>query len=153
MPAIHEEELVPGLVVQLDTSRLRQLGNSRTNAEKTRSEDRAVIGPHSFVVVATNPEDRSAILCPVFSQWAPGSLKLQEAKKSGFLNNWASVELHFSKWQHWEIPYDDIIACSDIENTQHGARRHYAAENAETLNSILRRMSRSPWIFVTAVPV
>jgi len=147
MPAVSEGELVPGLVVQLDTDRLRQLGNSRTNAEKTPDGDRAVIGPHSFVVVATNPADRSAILCPIFSEWAPGSAQLAEAKKSGFMHNWSNVDLFFSKWQHWQIPYDDIVASSDIENTPHGDRRQYASGDNGTLSWMLSwtERNRAPW--------
>lgn len=147
MAAVCEDEIVPSLVVQLDTNHLRQLGNSRTNAEKTPDEDRAVVGPHSFVVVATKPGDRSAILCPIFSEHAPGSSQLAEAKKSGFQNNWANVDLFFSKWQHWEIPFDDIVASSAIENTPQGNRRHYANGDNETLAWMLSwtAKNRAPW--------
>ncbi len=100
MAAVSDDELLSGLVIQLDTELLGQLGNSRTSAEKTPEEDRAVVGPHAFVVLTANATERLAFLYPIFSEWAPGSSRLEEEKKSGLLRNWAGVALHSSKWQH-----------------------------------------------------
>jgi len=49
VPGTPRAEVVAGTVVQLDADGLRAAGHSKTNAEMTLNEDRAVAGEHSEV--------------------------------------------------------------------------------------------------------
>jgi hypothetical protein len=137
MAALSAEELVPGVVVQLDTELLRELGNSLTNAEWGATYDRAVVEPHSFLIVSVDVSTSALTAVPLFSNWAPGSEELNENLKGGHLDKWVGVRLYFSRWQHWVVPVSDAVAASSLEETAMGDRRHYAEGNAAALTSIL----------------
>jgi hypothetical protein len=147
MPALSEAELLPGVVLQVDADALRATGRARTNAEVAGALDRAVQGPHSFLVLEVNGAQASALLMPIFSEWAPGSEALREGEKSGWQLGWAATTLFVSRWQHWEAPLADIAVHSGLELTQPGQRRHYAAANPAELArlSAFKLRNRAPW--------
>ncbi len=123
MTSLAAEELVPGVVVQLDTELLRERGNSLTNAEWGPGYDRAVIGPHSFLIVFIDPSQEMLTAVPLFSKPAPGSEELDEGLKTGYQDKWAGVRLYFSRWQHWVAPVPDVVAASSLEETPVGGSR------------------------------
>jgi hypothetical protein len=137
MAALTAEELVPGVVVQLDMELLRERGNSVTNAESGIAFDRAVVGPHSFLIVSVDASLSTLTAVPLFSKWAPGSEELDEGLKGGHQDKWTGAPLCFSRWQHWVVPVSDVVAASYIEATAIGDRRHYAQGKATALASIL----------------
>ena len=147
MTALTAHEVKPGVVVQLDTDALRRSGSSRTNAEKTADEDRAVEGEHSFLVIEVDQQTSVACLTPIFSKWAPGSEQLRDAHKSGFANKWVGVPLYFNKWQHWQTPINEIVRESHLEDTIVGDRRLYAASAPGELTRILSfsHQNRADW--------
>jgi hypothetical protein len=136
MSRLSVEEVKVGLVVHLDTAALRKLGGSKTNAQITESEDRAVEGPHYFLVTKLDREDGTCLAVPLFSGSAPGSEKLDEDKKSGHPDNWLGSDSYFSHWQHWVIPLSDIPEASANEESSPDSRRSYAAdpEDFEAIN-------------------
>jgi len=136
MAAISPSEVRPGLVVHLDTQNLRTLGGSLTNAMKNGNEDRAVAGPHYFLIVAVDPVSQGATAVPLFSQSGPGSHKLDPAKKGGSLPLWTGAASYFSCWQHWRIPISDLVAASAGEVTTPTDRCTYAESDPTTLNAI-----------------
>ena len=80
MSAVKQGEVSAGLVVHLDTPVLRNLGGAETNAEVSNAHDRAVQGPHYFLVLKVDAG--ACIATPLFSQSAPGSDELDEAHKA-----------------------------------------------------------------------
>ncbi len=147
MPALSQAELLPGVVLQVDADALRATGRASTNAEIAGAMDRAVQGPHAFLVLEVNAAQASALLMPVFSEWAPGSETLRETEKSGRQLGWAATRLYVNRWQHWEAPLADIALHSGLELTQPGQRRHYAAANPGELArlSAFKLQNRAPW--------
>jgi hypothetical protein len=147
MAALTRAEVVAGTVVQLDADGLREAGHSRTNAEKTQKEDRAVAGEHSFLVLKMDSAAGVATLVPIFSGLAPGSERLREELKSGYPGKWCGVDLFFNKWQHWESPIEQIVLHSTAEDTPVGNRRRYATTAAAELERILgfSTKNRAPW--------
>ncbi len=61
MPPIDRSEIRPGIVVHLDTEVLRREGGSESNAEVTADGDRAVRGPHYFLVVEVDMARQCAL--------------------------------------------------------------------------------------------
>ena len=147
MAALTREEVVAGTVVQLDADGLRASGHSKTNAEKTQNEDRAVAGNHSFLILKVDSAAGVASLVPIFSGCAPGSEQLQENLKSGYRARWFGVDLFFNKWQHWETPIEQIVHHSTVEDTPAGNRRTYATTDTTELEWILEfsTKNRAPW--------
>ena len=136
MTAVTAAEVVGGLVVHLDTALLRSAGGSQTNAEKTASEDRAVVGPHYFLILGVDPNAQVALAVPLFSKWAPGSRQLDEGKKDGLADKWIGEDSRYSQWQHWRIPVGAIVAASAGDEATAANRRSYAASSPEELKTI-----------------
>ena len=134
MASATEAEVLPGLVVHLDTDELRRLGGSSTNAETSAGQDRAVAGPHYFLIVSASADQCVAV--PLFSRYAPGSERLQEQLKFGLPDKWRGEDSYFSKWQHWHIPISCVAAASGTEESSAQDRRGYAANRPEVLAAI-----------------
>jgi hypothetical protein len=139
--AVTEAEVVPGLVVHLDTDELRRIGGASTNAEVSRGQDRAVVGPHYFLVVAV--AGGLALAVPLFSRFAPGSELLEESLKSGLPAKWLGEDSYFSRWQHWRIPVTSVAAASDTEESSSQDRRRYAVRTPASLAAIASWQARN----------
>lgn len=135
MSAVKATEVTPGLVVHLDTAALRNLGGAETNAEVNGGHDRAVQGPHYFLVLEVAGDRCTA--APLFSTQAPGSDQLAESGKSGLADKWIGTKTHTSRWQHWRIPLASIEAASADEVSSPGDRRRYAGQGDTELRRLL----------------
>ncbi len=131
MSGVAESEGALGLVVHLDANLLRELGGSSTNAELSKSEDRAVERPHYFLIL--DLDDDVAVATPLFSKYAPGSEPLEEKLKSGLPDKWRGEPSYFSRWQHWRIPLSAIPASSAEDQSETGSRRMYATNDKDVL--------------------
>lgn len=127
MTAVTRDEIRPGLVVHLDTARLRALGDSETNAQRTPQQDRAVADARDFVVVAVDAAAGRCTAVPLFEKTAPGSSPLEARRRAGDAAGWRDAPAFYSHWQHWRIPLDAVAAASDADPGAPGARRTYAA--------------------------
>jgi hypothetical protein len=136
--AVQGQEIEPGLVVRLETTVLRALGGCETNAESTPAEDRAVQGPHYFLVLEVDHVAARALAVPLFSKPAPGSEMLDEAKKAGEPTGWIGTTSYFSRWQHWWIPVGLFAPSSRSETSPRANRRMYAASAPADLAAIAR---------------
>lgn len=136
MGAVLHSEAVPGLVVHLDTGVLRAIGGSTTNAETGGGGDRAVVGPHYFLLLEIDGATGNCIAVPLFSKWAPGSERLDETRKSGLADKWLGVDSFFSRWQHWTIPLAAITPSSHLEESDSANRRRYSANDTKELERI-----------------
>jgi hypothetical protein len=147
LTALTRAEIVPGVVVQLDTDAIRATRRAKSNAELVDGVDRAVRGEHSFLVLRIAPGTDTVVLAPVFSRIAPGSEVLDEGLKSGFSDRWLGVTLYLNRWQHWEVRAPDVVTFSAVEDTPDGNRRMYAADVPAELDRILalRKKNRAPW--------
>lgn len=147
MPAVAEGEIKPGLVVHLDTSVLRSIGGSETNAETGPGGDRAVQGPHYFLIVTVDEKSRECVAVPLFSKGAPGSERLAEQLKSGLSEKWIGLPSYFSRWQHWRVPLSATPFASIDEESTPETRRQYAADAPEELERIAawRGKNRAPF--------
>lgn len=134
MPVVSEQEVKPGLVVHLDTDELRKIGGSLTNAEVAMTGDRAVVGPHYFLVVEVDGPMATAV--PLFSKCALGSEPLHEKHKAGLADKWIGERSYFSRWQHWQIPIAAVAAASATEESDQTNRRQYAASKPAVLQTI-----------------
>lgn len=135
MPQVPQSEIQPGLVVHLDTDELRRIGGSQTNAEVATTGDRAVRGPHYFLVLESTHGMRTAV--PLFTRKTPGAEKLVEGKKSGLPDKWIGQDSHFNRYQHWKIPLAAVEASSGTEESDSSNRRRYAPAEPATLAEIL----------------
>ena len=109
MSALDRSEISPGIVVRLDTARLRAAGGSLTNAQLTGDEDRAITGVSDFLVVAVDTDAEVALALPLYPKSAPGSAPLDDARKSGPAD-WLAQPVFYSRWQHWRIPFSSLVA-------------------------------------------
>ena len=150
MPALTSAEIVPGLVVHVDTDRLRAFGGSRTNAQATATEDRAVRGAHDFVVAMVDTGAHEVLALPLFPRSAPGSAPLLDALKGG-PPDFLAQPLFYSQWQHWRIPVDALVAASTDEATAAGARRSYGVGRAEVLQALANWATRNRCAFRDAI--
>ena len=141
MAAVTESEVVSGLVVHLDTDEVRRLGGASTNADVSKGEDRAVVGPHYFLVVSVS--DTNCLAVPLFSRFAPGSELLQESFKSGLAAKWQGEDSYFSRWQHWRIPISSVAASSDTEESSPQDRRRYATASPDAMVAIADWQARN----------
>jgi hypothetical protein len=146
MTAIQQDEIGSGLVVHLDTDRLRALGGSRTNAQATAEEDRAVTGGHEFVVAMIDRTAREVLALPLFPRSAPGSAPLVDALRVGG-TEWLSQPRFYSQWQHWRIPFDALIEASGEEPTVAGSRRGYGTGKADVLQALANWATRNRCAF------
>lgn len=141
MPKVPQGEIALGLVVHIDTDELRRIGGSHTNAERSATEDRAVRGPHYFLIVEVTAPICTAV--PLFTNWTPGAERLDENKKSGLPAKWVGQSSHFSRWQHWKIPLSAVEASSEDEESTSADRRMYAVGDRAALKAILNWQSRN----------
>ena len=154
MAKVTESEVRPGLVVYLDTDRLRELGGSETNAEVAASGDRAVEGPHQFLILEVDRSNDRCLAVPLFSNQAPGSLPLSRDKMGGSHPRWVSASTYyFSRWQHWYIPISAVAATSDGELSDPGDRSTYAEGSEQDLRAIAnwREKNRADFRVLSAV--
>lgn len=147
MSALALQELRPGLVVHLDTAVLRRLGGSTTNAERRAGGDRAVHGPHYFLLLDAPDPAGLVTAVPLFSRPAPGSEPLDARRKRGALSLWQQAPSWYSRWQHWRIPTHALVAASAGELTTAADRCRYADDDPDALHAIARwaARNRAPW--------
>jgi hypothetical protein len=136
MALIAEADIVPGLVVHLDTAVLRSSGRCLTNAETNNQFDRAVVGPHYFLILLFDSQTDKWLAVPLFSQRAPGSDLLNERFKIGHPDQWIGVNSYFSRWQHWLLDSEAIVNASASDNSPPGSRRTYASNHKQELGHI-----------------
>ena len=147
MTAFTIDEIIPGAVVRVDTTRLRTLGTSETNAQVTPTEDRAVTGTHDFLVVEVAGERVVAV--PLFPRSSPGSAPLEPEKRRGEAGGWREEPVHYSRWQHWRIPLAALVAASADDPGSPSDRRGYAVGDVDTLRGLLNWASRNRCAFRT----
>lgn len=147
MVAVAPNEIRPGLVVRLDPAILIATPGCSTNAEIAGDGDRAVTGPHLFLVLHVDEVDGAALAVPLFSDRAPGSVALDESMKSGPSQGWVGTISHYSRWQHWWIPVEHLVQASTGDGTRVGTRRTYAEKKPAELSAIAdwRLSNRAPW--------
>ena len=136
-------EVIPGLVARIDTAQLRALGGSETNAQRTDTEDRAVTDTRDFLIVAVDAAGATCTAIPLFTKSSPGSAPLEPKKQWGNIDGWLTTTMHYSRWQHWHIPLSAIVAASSGDPGEIGARRSYAAGDADTLQDLSNWASRN----------
>lgn len=143
MTQLEAHEIIPGLVVRVDTRHLRALGGSETNAQRTDAEDRAVTDVHDFLVVAVDAARLSCTAVPLFAASSPGSAPLDAKKQWGNTGDWLTAAVHYSRWQHWRIPFSALADASSEDPGTADARRSYAAGDADTLRDLENWASRN----------
>jgi hypothetical protein len=129
-------DISPGLVLHLDTAILRSRGDSQTNAESGATGDRAVTGSTDFLVVGV---DRATGVCtavPLFPKAAVGNQPLDDALKRGGDDAWRTTPTFFSRWQHWRVPLEALVAATDPTDAARDVRRQYAPGDGPTLDDI-----------------
>lgn len=129
----------PGCVVRLDTGVLRARGGSRTNAQVTADEDRAVTGVHDFLVVQVDAATPEVVALPLFPRSAPGSAPLDDRLRAGDAA-WLAAPVFYSRWQHWRIPVEALSAAA-VEGD--AGPRSYAADKVDTLRDLANWASRN----------
>ncbi len=137
------EDITAGLVVTLDTTLLRALGNAQTNAVRGPEGDRAVAGTHDFLVVGVDSMTGVCTAVPLFGKSAVGNQPLVDARKAGRTVGWIGTDVYFSRWQHWRIPMASLVEASGAETTTTADRRRYAADDRSTLDDIRAWESRN----------
>jgi hypothetical protein len=146
MSQLAQSEIVPGLIVRLDTRELRTIGGSETNAQRSDVEDRAVTDVHDFLVLSMDATGMCTAI-PLFPRSSPGSAPLNPAKQWGNVEGWLTDPAHYSRWQHWHIPSAALIAASSGDPGSEGARRGYALGDADTLRDIANWESRNRCVY------
>lgn len=129
-------EVTPGLVLQLDSKRLRKTRDSRTNAEIGAEGDRAVGEVHTFLLVGVDATSGLCTAVPLFAKTAVGNQPLEEPGRSGGDTSWRETPVYFSRWQHWRIPMATLLAAVEDDGTTDATRRRYAAEDRTALDDI-----------------
>lgn len=152
MPPIDVTEIAPGLVARIDTQHLRTLGGIETNAQVTEQEDRAVSDTRDFLVVSVDSVKGTCVAVPLFSRSSPGSAPLPPAKRARDVGTWLSEEVQYSRWQHWRMPLAAFADASAEDPGDVGARRSYAAGDADTLQDLLNWASRNRCAFRPLAP-
>jgi len=147
MTPLDLSEVRPGLVVRLDTEALRAAGGSETNAQATAEQDRAVRGVHDFLVLAVDAARGVCTAVPLFPKTAPGSSPLDRRKRAGDAAGWHEAPAFFSHWQHWRIPLAALSAAAADDPGAPGARRSFAATDADALQDVLNWASRNRCAF------
>lgn len=147
MAQLEPAEVIPGLVARIDTQRLRALGGSETNAQVTETEDRAVSDVRDFLVVAVDGDRSVCTALPLFTRSSPGSAPLEPKKQWGNIDGWLTTTMHYSRWQHWHIPVAALVASSTDDPGTSGARRSYAAGDADTLQDLANWATRNRCAF------
>ena len=147
MPQLDVTEIVPGVVARLDTRQLRSIGGSETNAQLTDTEVRAVAGVHDFLVVAVDTAAARCTAIPLAPRSSPGSAPLEAKKQWGNIGGWLTETVHYSRWQHWHIPLAALAESSGEDPGTPGARRSYAAGDADTLQELANWATRNRCAF------
>ena len=147
MSQIAIAEIVPGLVGRIDTHQLRAIGGSETNAQQTEGEDRAVADTRDFLVVAVDAAGGVCTALPLFTKSSPGSAPLEPKKQWGNIDGWLTTTTHHSRWQHWRIPLAAFVTASREDPGDNGARRSYAAGDADTLQDLANWATRNRCVF------
>ncbi len=150
MTQLEHHEVVPGLVARVDTRQLRALGGSETNAQVTDTEDRAVTDARDFLVVAVDAAHGTCTAVPLFATSSPGSAPLDAKKQWGNIGDWLTAPVHYSRWQHWHIPLAAFAEASADDPGAVGARRSYAAGDADTLQDLANWATRNRCEFRSA---
>lgn len=146
MPALQLSEIVPGVVVRLDTDVLRAQGGSRTNAQATPDADRAVTGAHDFLILQVDAVKAQVTAIPLFPRSAPGSAPLDDALRTGPAE-WLAAPVFYSRWQHWQIPVGALETASTGDESSPGQRRHYATGKTDMLQDLANWASRNRCAF------
>ena len=149
MPHLDLPEIVPGVVARLDTRQLRSIGGSETNAQRSDTEDRAVTDVRDFLVVAIDVVAGTCTAIPLFPKSSPGSAPLDPNKQWGNIGGWLTDSAHYSRWQHWRIPLAAFATGSAEDPGAPGARRSYAAGDADTLQDLANWATRNRCAFRT----
>lgn len=134
--SLTQEEVSPGLVVQLDTALLRALGGCQTNAVLGPDGDRSVVGTQDFLIVGLDASSGRCTAVPLFAKTAVGNQPLENGKKTGTADQWIGTDTFFSRWQHWRIPVASVVAASADDPTTSTNRRRYAASDRSALDDI-----------------
>ena len=137
MTALTLNDVLPGVVVHLDTARLRVLGGSSSNAKNGM----AVTGPHYFLILSIEVD--LALTTPLFSVPGADRIKLEDSLKAGFPQQWLDRQSFYFKWQHWRIPIDALCDASSIDNSPNTNRRRYLGN--PSLIARWTRKAREPW--------
>jgi len=139
---INTDAIHAGAVVRLDTTVLRSLGGAQTNAEAGPHGDRAVTGVHDFLVVHVDASTAVCTAVPLFNKSAVGNQPLTETLKSGPADNWRDAPWYFSRWQHWRIPGEQLVAAL-APGEGGGPLRRYAAGDPSARDDIRAWESRN----------
>ncbi|QJR37702.1 hypothetical protein [Gemmatimonas groenlandica] len=134
--SLTQEEVTPGLVIQLDTATLRALGGCQTNAVLGPEGDRSVVGTQDFLLVGLDAASGRCTAVPLFAKTAVGNQPLESGKKTGPADQWIGTDTYFSRWQHWRIPVASVVAASAGDPTAPANRRRYAASDRSALDDI-----------------
>lgn len=122
--------------MSLDTTTLRLLGGSHTNAAIGPEGDRSAVDLHDFLIVGVDAASGVCTAVPLFTKTAVGNQPLLESKKSGGADHWIGTDTFFSHWQHWRVPLTSIVAASQPDATSSTTRRRYAAHDRTALDEI-----------------
>ena len=141
MDAADSHAVVAGMILRVDTDRLRALGGSCTNAQRTTDADRAVTGTHDFLIVAIDAGTRICTALPLYPRSAPGSAQLDPAALAG-ADDFTSIPLFYSRWQHWRIPLDAFVEAVSAES-RGTTQRSYALGQSEPLRDLANWASRN----------
>ena len=146
MPDGHDQlAVIPSRILRVDTDRLRAIGGSMTNAQRTTESDRAVTGTHDFLIVAVDAATRMCTALPLYPRSAPGSAQLDAALLEGE-SDFTRAPLFYSRWQHWRIPMDALSSASEADDSGR-ASCSYAAEQPEVLRDLANWASRNRCAF------
>ena len=104
---------------------------------------RSVSDVHDFCVVAVDAAKGHCVAIPLFGRSSPGSAPLEPKKQWGNIESWLTETVHYSRWQHWRMPLASVVAASGEDPGTPGARRSYAAGDADTLQDLLNWASRN----------
>lgn len=129
-------DITPGRVLSVDTGRLRERGDSETNAVLGPEGDRAVSGTHPFLIVAVDASSQRCTAVPLFTKTAVGNQPLDDAKKSGMAEGWKGVEWFFSRWQHWRAPVAALVEAAAPDAWNDAPPRRYGVGDTSTLNEV-----------------
>lgn len=130
------EAVTAGLVVRLDTSVLRERGDSLTNAVHGPEGDRAVTGEHDFLIVGLDLPRTLCTAVPLFTKTAVGSQPLDTTLQTGGSSDWRQSTVYFSRWQHWRIPTTSVVAAMVDDASTATTRRRFAALDRSALDDI-----------------
>lgn len=134
--SLTHEDVIPGLVVQLDTAVLRALGGCQTNAVLGPEGDRSVVGSQDFLIVGLDATASRCTAVPLFAKTAVGNQPLEASKKSGGDERWRATDSFFSHWQHWRMPVASVVAALVADASTSAGHRRYAATDRSALDDI-----------------